>query len=76
MKIKLFTASSEIGASIIKGALENSGIEANIGPGINSLSLQSRNRGPNVPYDIFVEEDKLETALGILKESGWLAGTK
>lgn len=76
MKVKLFTAQSEIDALIIKGSLENAGIRASIGPGERSLSLQAYSRGPNVSSDIFVEEDDLKRALEILTENKWLPDNK
>lgn len=68
MRVKVFTASTEIEASIIRGALRNVEIEAWIGPGEGSLSLQARSRGPNVPHDIFVEDKDVTQALEVLKE--------
>ncbi len=76
MKIKLFTAPTEIDATIIKGVLENIDIKASIGPGEGSLSLSGRSHGPNVPYDIFVEDTKINDARAVLKESGWLSDIK
>jgi hypothetical protein len=76
MKIKLFTAPSEIDATIIKGALENIDIKASIGPGEGSLSPSGRSHGPNVPYDIFVDDAKINEARNVLKEGGWLSDVK
>ncbi len=68
MKTKVFTASTEIEASIIKGALENVGITSWISPGVGSLSLTARSRGPNAPHDVFVEEKDNDKAVEVLKE--------
>ncbi len=76
MKIKLFTAPTEIDATIIKGVLENIDIKASIGPGMGSLSPSGRSHGPNVPYDIFVDDTKINEARAVLKESGWLSDVK
>lgn len=70
--IKIFTTPSEMDASIIRGYLENGGIKASVAPGNNSLSIQGRSKGPNVPYDVFVPEDKVEEASKLLKENGWM----
>ena len=73
MKIKLFTAPTEIDATIIKGVLENIDIKASIGPGMGSLSPSGRSHGPNVPYDIFVDDTKINEARAALKEGSWLS---
>lgn len=69
MKIKVYSAPSEVDASIIKGYLENVGILASIAPGSNNFSLSLHvSKGPNVAHEIFVEEDKVEAAKKVLAE--------
>lgn len=76
MKIKLFTAPSEINASIIKGTLENVDIKTSIGPGEGSLNFNTGSKGPNAPYDVWAEDKDLEKARDVLKESGCLSDVK
>ncbi len=69
-KIKIFTAQNEFEAMLLKGYLENNGIKASVAPGVSSLTFKQGSRGPNVGYDIFVNEDKAEKAIKLLKENG------
>jgi hypothetical protein len=67
MKVEVYSSNNELDASIIKGYLETNGISASIATGADSLGLNPRVlRGPNVPYSIFVEEDKAVEAREIL----------
>jgi hypothetical protein len=56
--------------------LENVDIKASIGPGEGSLSPSGRSHGPNVPYDIFIDDTKINEARAVLKESGWLSDAR
>ncbi|MGB8816254.1 MAG: hypothetical protein WCC74_03445 [Minisyncoccia bacterium] len=69
MKIVVYSSDNELDASITKGYLEANGILASIATGADSLGLNPRVlRGPNVPYSVFVEEDKLIEAKEILNK--------
>ena len=69
MKVKIYTAENEMDASITKGYLESFDVETFTAPGENSLGGNPKvNRGPNVGFDIFVEDDKSEEAIKILAE--------
>ena len=64
--VKVHWVPSEMEASIIKGKLENAGIETvinrmNINDPVHSYLLSS-----NVPHGIFVKEDKVEEVKKIL----------
>ena len=66
--IQIVTAAGEINASIIKGFLESNGIETKFGMG---NTTHSRGVGsPAMEQSVFVEEDKAEEALKLLKDQG------
>jgi hypothetical protein len=64
--IQIVTASGEANASIIKGFLDGNGIKATFGP--QGFIANSGSRGSNQPQNVFVEEDKAEEAMKLLKE--------
>jgi hypothetical protein len=69
MRTQIYSASSEMEASIIRGYLENAGISATIAPGDNNFSLGLNvPKGPNVTHGIFVEENKIEEAKNLLSK--------
>ena len=66
--IQIVTASGEINASIIKGFLESNGIEAKFGMGNN---VHSNGVGSStMSQAVFVEEEKAEEAMALLREQG------
>lgn len=67
MKAKIHSVSSELDAAVVKGYLESVGIQASIAPSPRNPSGRYY-PGPNVPYDIFVDEEKEEEAKHFLKE--------
>jgi hypothetical protein len=68
MKIKIYTAPTEIEASIIKGVFDSVDIPASIFPAKENMTTVQLITGPNAPHDVFVEEDKIKEATSILKE--------
>lgn len=73
--VQIVTAAGEVNASIIKGLLESVGIEASYGPSgnisiVNMLISPIGSMGPNQPQNVFVEEEKAEEAMVLLREQG------
>ena len=70
--IQIVTANGEVNASIIKGFLESAGIRATYGPSgnISILASGGGSIGPNQPQNVFVEEEKAEEAMSLLKDQG------
>lgn len=66
MKTLIHTASSEIEATILKGALEGASIKAFIMPGNDTLNAHGAAKGPNTEYDVYVEEDQVAKAKEVL----------
>lgn len=65
--VQIVTASGEINASIIKSFLESNGIKSSYGP---ESMPNIGSAGPNVPQTIYVDDDKSEQALRLLKKQG------
>jgi len=65
---QIVTANGEVNASVIKGFLENNGIQAtlSIGNNVRSNALSSA----TMSYLVFAPEEKAEEALKLLKEQG------
>ncbi len=70
--VQIVTAAGEVNASIIKGLLESVGIEASYGPSgnISLMAPRGGSMGPNQPQNVFVEEEKAEEAMALLREQG------
>lgn len=68
--VQIAEEKNEIEASIIKGYLESVGIEASIGTTNNNEILHAYNAITNVPFGVYVEEDRVEEAKRILVERG------
>jgi Putative prokaryotic signal transducing protein len=66
--IQIFSTQNEMEASIIKGNLESVGIKSEISPINNNSPLNGLDSVQNVPYGIFVEENKAEEAKKFLAE--------
>ncbi len=71
MKVKVYTAKSEIEASMVKDILLYHNVLAESAPGENSLNILNNgaSRGPNFPHDIFVDESDVVKATEIIKDN-------
>lgn len=66
MKIKIFTAPTEIDASIVKGVLQNESVPSSVVPGERITNFTTGVR-PNAPHDVLVEDKDREKALEVLR---------
>lgn len=73
MKVRLFTVSNEIQASIVKGVLESADILSFIIPAKDNLPAIHVMNGTSFRYDVLVEDDMIEKATLVLKENGWIS---
>lgn len=69
MKVKIFTAKTEIEAGIIKGVLDSAGIKSFVVSAKENMTTVHLITGPNVPHDIFVEDKMAEKAVAVLKDN-------
>jgi len=70
---KIITVDGEMNASIIKGLLADNEIVSSIGPGEGSLGFSPMvNRGPNVSYDVLVQEKDIVSAKKILQDADFI----
>jgi len=71
MKIKIYSATNEMDATLTKGYLQSFGIDSTSAPGNDSLNLSPQvNKGPNTSFDLFVEESDAEEVKNILGDRG------
>jgi hypothetical protein len=66
------TIRGEVNASIIKGLFESQGIESSIAPDGMHLS-SGASPGPAQPYSVYVQRDKVDQAVALLKEHNFMS---
>ena len=65
--VQVYSAESEMEASVIKGRLESEGIKSSIVPSLVTFYNTSV-QGTYVPHGVFVEKDKADEAKKILNK--------
>ena len=66
--IQVYLAKDEMEASIIKGLFESNGIRVSVSSSNSNSPNVYLSNMHNVPYGVYVEEDKLEKAKEILAQ--------